>query len=132
MRHYALDLSDTFLSPAFAALFGDFNANQHHWACSELEEIADIVSGVTKGQDFKGRTTVRVPYLRVANVQDGHLSLSEVKFIDALPADAERLRLEAGDIVMTEGGDFDKLGRGAIWRAESMTASIRTTSFASD
>ncbi|MEY4582928.1 MAG: hypothetical protein RL701_7631, partial [Pseudomonadota bacterium] len=33
-----------------------------------LSEIADIVSGVTKGRRLVGETTL-VPYLRVANVQ---------------------------------------------------------------
>src|ERR1019366_10258575 len=33
----------------------------------------------------------------------------------ALPKDIEALCLRPGDVVMTEGGDFDKLGRGAIW-----------------
>ena len=59
--------------------------------------------------------TVNVPYLRVANVQAGYLDLSEVKTIDVLPADVEKYTLQQGDILLTEGGDFDKLGRGAIW-----------------
>jgi type I restriction enzyme S subunit len=29
-----------------------------------------------------------------------------------------RYRLQDGDVVLTEGGDFDKLGRGFIWRSE--------------
>ncbi len=83
-----------------------------------LGEIADIASGVTKGQNYNGRKTVEVPYLRVANVQDGYLDLSVIKTIQALPSEIEELRLKPGDVVMTEGGDFDKLGRGAIWRGE--------------
>jgi uncharacterized protein YwgA len=59
-----------------------------------------------------------VPYLRVANVQDGFLDLSEIKTIEVLPEDVNRYRLEDGDILMTEGGDPDKVGRGAIWRSQ--------------
>jgi type I restriction enzyme S subunit len=59
---------------------------------------------------------VEVPYLRVANVQDGYLDLSEIKTISALPEDIRALTLRPNDVLMTEGGDFDKLGRGAIWR----------------
>jgi type I restriction enzyme S subunit len=33
-------------------------------------------------------------------------------------ADLERFRLRAGDVLMNEGGDFDKLGRGAVWKEE--------------
>ncbi len=80
-----------------------------------LGQVADVVSGVTKGCRFTGMATRSVPYLRVANVQDGYLDLSEIKTIEALPAEIAALTLRRGDVVMTEGGDFDKLGRGAIW-----------------
>jgi type I restriction enzyme S subunit len=33
-------------------------------------------------------------------------------------SEIERYRLLSGDVVLTEGGDFDKLGRGFIWRGE--------------
>jgi hypothetical protein len=46
---------------------------------------------------------VEAPYLRVANVQDGFLDLSEVKTIEVLPDDVDRYHLEDGDILMTEG-----------------------------
>jgi type I restriction enzyme S subunit len=79
-----------------------------------LEHIAAVVSGVAKGRKFNGRQPVEVPYLRVANVQAGHLNLSEIKTIQALPEEVEELALQKGDVLLTEGGDFDKLGRGAM------------------
>ena len=81
-------------------------------------QMADIASGVTKGRQFVGQPTIVVPYIRVANVQDGFLDLSEVKTIEVLPSDVEALRLQPGDVLMTEGGDFDKLGRGAMWETD--------------
>ena len=56
--------------------------------------------------------------MRVANVKDGHLDLSEIKFIEATPNEIERYKLEPGDVLLTEGGDNDKLGRGALWHGE--------------
>ena len=114
-RRYALELSDRFLPAAFLELFGDLVHNERHWRVRVLDEIADIASGIAKGQKYGSRETREVPYLRVANVQDGYLDLSEIKVIEALLGDIEHLRLQKNDIVMTEGGDFDKLGRGAIW-----------------
>ena len=59
-----------------------------------------------------------MPYLRVANVQDGHFDLTEIKEI-AVPKDSvERFKVRPGDVLLTEGGDFDKLGRGSVWRGE--------------
>jgi type I restriction enzyme S subunit len=114
-RRYALKLSDTFLPVTFLKLFGDLYENPRKWPFEQLEENADIASGVAKGQKYGDSKTLEVPYLRVANVQDGYLDLSEIKTIRVPPQDVEALRLQPGDVVMTEGGDFDKLGRGAIW-----------------
>lgn len=52
------------------------------------------------------------------NVQRGHLDLSVVKKITVRKADKVRYALRRGDVLMTEGGDWDKLGRAAIWREE--------------
>jgi type I restriction enzyme S subunit len=88
------------------------------WPVVRLADVADIASGVTKGRDLENATTISVPYLRVANVQAGHLNLDEIKEIQVLPGDVEKFRLQPGDVLMTEGGDRDKLGRGTIWRGQ--------------
>lgn len=59
-----------------------------------------------------------VPYLRVANVQRGYLDLEEIKTIHADQGELDTLRLKKGDILFTEGGDRDKLGRGWVWNDE--------------
>ena len=48
-------------------------------------------------------------------MQDGYLDLSEVKTVEIHEDEIDRYRLEPGDMLMTEGGDFDKLGRGFVW-----------------
>ncbi len=82
-----------------------------------LGECAEIQSGVTLGRQLKG-TAVRLPYLRVANVQAGRLDLSIVKEIEVYEHEAAKWLLRDGDILLTEGGDWDKLGRGTVWRGE--------------
>ncbi|NMF82870.1 restriction endonuclease subunit S [Nodosilinea sp. P-1105] len=88
------------------------------WQWERLGNLADIVGGVTKGRKLDGKLTISLPYLRVANVQDGYLDLEQIKYIDVLREDLEKYRLEYGDILYTEGGDRDKLGRGTIWKDE--------------
>ena len=44
--------------------------------------------------------------------------MEHVKEIEVLEDDREKYRLLRGDIVMIEGGDWDKLGRSAIWNEE--------------
>ena len=107
------------LIPAlFVDMFGDPATNPKEWAEHRLGDIAEVVSGVTKGRKFGDKQTVEVPYLRVANVQDGHVDLTVLKTIEVLPREVEQLALRRGDVVLTEGGDFDKLGRGALWESD--------------
>lgn len=86
------------------------------WCWERLVNISNTIGGVTKGRKLGNRQTIMLPYLRVANVQDGYLDLSEIKEIEVLPEDLDKYHLEYGDILFTEGGDRDKLGRGTIWK----------------
>ena len=85
----------------------------------QLSQISSVQSGITKGRKVQnGITLMPTPYMAVSNVKAGYLDLSEVKQIDASEAEVNRYQLQAGDILLTEGGDPDKLGRGTIWRNE--------------
>ncbi|MFC9159188.1 restriction endonuclease subunit S [Streptomyces bauhiniae] len=89
------------------------------WQWARLGEIADVVGGVTK--DSKKQSDpeyVEVPYLRVANVQRGRIVLDRVEKIRVSPKKAQLLKLEVGDVLLNEGGDRDKLGRGWIWEGQ--------------
>ncbi len=88
------------------------------WLWTRLLNVVEISGGVAKGKDLKRQATITLPYLRVANVQDGYFDLSDIKTIEILPEEKEKYLLRKGDILFTEGGDRDKLGRGAIWLAE--------------
>ncbi len=89
-----------------------------HWEVVALKFLATVQTGLAKGKDYGGADTISVPYLRVANVQDGYLKLDEIAQIEVMPDDVERYRLRVGHVLMNEGGDFDKLGRGDIWRGQ--------------
>jgi type I restriction enzyme S subunit len=84
------------------------------WECIPLEEVATVQTGVAKNSNSVG-DMIEVPYLRVANVQDGFLDLSEVKTIKIDRSRLDRFALQKDDVLVNEGGDFDKLGRGAVW-----------------
>ena len=88
------------------------------WCWVRLGEVAEITGGVTKGRKLDPDQTVNVPYLRVANVQDGYVDVSEMKTIDVLPSDTDKYELQAGDLLFAEGGDRDKVGRSAVWKGE--------------
>jgi len=103
---------DVPLKPSGIEWLGDV---PEHWEVIALKRIADIQTGVAKGKDNSARNTITVPYLRVANVQDGYLDLETVANIEIPDEDLGRYSLKRGDVLMNEGGDFDKLGRGCVW-----------------
>lgn len=85
---------------------------------ARLDEIADITGGITKGRDLSKQEIVYLPYLRVANVQNGYLDLAQMKTIEIKTNEVEKYLLRVGDVLYTEGGDRDKLGRGTVWKGE--------------
>jgi type I restriction enzyme, S subunit len=92
------------------------NGLPYNWSVRSLGEISEIQGGVQVGKRRNSDAElVEVPYLRVANVQRGWLNLDEVKTISVALEEKSRLLLQNGDILMNEGGDRDKLGRGWIW-----------------
>ena len=118
-RRLAIARTDELTRSIFLDMFGDPVSNSMHWSESwSLGDVADITSGVTKGRKLNGSPTREVPYLAVVNVQDGRLDLSKVKTIEATEAEINGLRLSRGDLLLTEGGDPDKLGRGCLWANE--------------
>ena len=88
------------------------------WARVRFEDIALVAGGVTLGRKLGERKTITLPYLRVANVKRGEIDLSVVKEVSIAEDEMDRYALRENDLLMTEGGDWDKVGRAAIWRAE--------------
>jgi len=103
------------LKPSGIPWLGDI---PKHWEVLPLKGVCAIQSGITLGKDYAGQSLREYPYLRVANVQAGHANLAVVKTIRVTKAEAERCILQKGDVLMTEGGDPDKLGRGCVWDAQ--------------
>ena len=96
----------------------EIGAVPSHWLVTPLKFLGEVRSGVAKGKDHGDSDTVSLPYLRVANVQDGFVDLTEVLTIEVSKSDASRYLLQKGDVLMNEGGDNDKLGRGAVWEGQ--------------
>ncbi|OIP44089.1 MAG: hypothetical protein AUK47_01635 [Deltaproteobacteria bacterium CG2_30_63_29] len=88
------------------------------WGVERLADLAEVRSGIAKNSNKAVSNPVWVHYLRVANVQDGYLDLTEMSQIRVSHDDVERYVVLPGDVLMNEGGDLDKLGRGAVWRGQ--------------
>lgn len=90
-----------------------------HWGTAKLQYCAELRSGITLGKKYpKDIKLVERPYLRVANVQSGGVTLENIKTVQVTEEEDAQYRLTAGEVLMTEGGDRDKLGRGCVWNGQ--------------
>ena len=91
----------------------------NHWDATKIGNFVSIRSGITLGKRYTSeKVLVARPYLRVANVKADRLALDNVATIMVTPEEAKKYELVPGELLMTEGGDRDKLGRGTIWNGE--------------
>ncbi|MBB1073323.1 restriction endonuclease subunit S [Rhodoferax sp. 4810] len=88
------------------------------WQWVRFGDLALISSGVTLGRKTPIGSPLLLPYLRVANVQRWHVKLASMKDVVIDRTELDRFQLVNGDLLITEGGDWDKVGRTAIWRDE--------------
>lgn len=88
------------------------------WEWCRFEDIVDIQSGITKGRKLTNRVLTTVPYLSVANVQRGYVDVTGIKSVELPVDEVEKYQVLTGDLLITEGGDWDKVGRTAIWADE--------------
>jgi type I restriction enzyme S subunit len=102
----------------FYDMFGDLFITGKKNNTEYLSAVGDLFSGVAKNANAVKGDFVEVPYMRVANVQDGHINLNEIKTIFVSQQDFNKYLLKENDLLLTEGGDPDKLGRGAVWKGE--------------
>lgn len=118
LRREAQQKTAELIPAMFIDMFGDPATNPEAWPRQPLSAVAEVISGVAKGRKLDPGEAVELPYMRVANVKDGYLDLTEVKTIEIKRGEVERLLIRPGDLLMTEGGDPDKLGRAALWAGE--------------
>ena len=118
-RRQAIAKLDELLQSVFLDMFGDPVTNPKRWKDeTSLGEVAEIVSGITVGRKLNGKATREIPYMAVVNVQDRRLNLQTIKTIQATEEEIDKYRLLENDLLLTEGGDPDKLGRGTLWKNE--------------
>ncbi len=98
-RRYALELSATFLPAAFLSLFGDPIQNEKGWPVVTVEEAGRIQLGRQRAPKYQsGR--FRKPYVRVANVYENEIDVSDLLYMDFDESDFTTYKLEFGDILL--------------------------------
>lgn len=86
------------------------------WKVSRIDELGEIQSGRQRSPNFvKGSLR---PYLRVANVFDGRIDVSNVLQMIFSDDEYQTFKLRDGDVLLNEGQSLELVGRSAIFRDE--------------
>lgn len=88
------------------------------WEWTRFGDVSNISSGVTLGRKTLISNPISLPYLRVANVQRWQLALNDLKELTIDRSELGRFQLQKNDLLITEGGDWDKVGRTCIWNEQ--------------
>lgn len=84
------------------------------WCWATADAVGDILLGRQRAPQYLTGKYSK-PYLRVANVKDDALDFSDVDEMDFDETHAEKYRLEAGDILVSEGQSPHLVGQSAIY-----------------
>jgi type I restriction enzyme S subunit len=91
--------------------------NRAPWSESRIDEVGQVTLGKALS-----RTSLidsqRRPYLRVANVLEDRIDLSDLNEMPFTPDEVEKYTLEPQDILLNEGQSPELVGRPAMYRGE--------------
>jgi type I restriction enzyme S subunit len=97
-----------------------------NWTWCAIAEAGEVQLGRQRAPQHHDGGNMR-PYLRVANVLEDRLDLSDVKWMNFTPAEFETFALRPGDILLNEGQAPDLLGRPAMYQGEIVECCFQKT-----
>ncbi len=87
-----------------------------HWQVIPLSALAEVRGGVPVNRNASLKDPVLMPFLRTGNVHEGYLDLAEIDEMLVEKRLVPNYLLRENDVLITAGGDNDKLGRGHLWQ----------------
>lgn len=117
IRKQAQDTARQLIPALFIDMFGDPATNPKAWPMATIGEVietADYGSSTKASSNGTG-----LPLIRMGNVDyAGNLDLSDLKYVDLTVAEAEKYRLQAGDILFNRTNSKDLVGKTGLWDGE--------------
>ena len=84
-----------------------------HWRWPRVRDVGTISSGKAVDGGREADAPPR-PYLRVANVQDGHIDTTTIKSMPISEKEEARYRLRRDDVLLCDGQSIELVGRPAL------------------
>lgn len=88
------------------------------WQVLPLAQLAEVRCGTPVNRQAILKDPVRLPFLRTGNVHEAYLDLREVDELAVERHTVHKFLLQENDVLITAGGDNDKLGRGHLWQGQ--------------
>ena len=112
-RTKELQLLDNLIKARFVELFGDPILNPYSWA---VVTVGDIVTDVRYGTSKPAVEGGKYPYLRMNNLTyDGHLDLSDMKYIDIPDNEIEKCIVRKGDVLFNRTNSIELVGKTCVF-----------------
>ena len=112
-RTNEISMLDDLIKSRFVELFGDPIMNPKGW---EVVTIGDITTEVRYGTSKPAVEGGKYPYLRMNNLTiDGHLDLTELKYIDIPDDEIEKCVVRKGDILFNRTNSIELVGKTAVF-----------------
>ncbi len=104
---------DTLIKARFVEMFGDPILNEKGW---NIVTIGDIVTEVRYGTSKPAVEGGKYPYLRMNNLtSDGHLDLTDLKYIDIPDDEIEKCIVRKGDVLFNRTNSIELVGKTAVF-----------------
>ncbi|KVQ55927.1 hypothetical protein WT23_30865 [Burkholderia territorii] len=117
LRREAQAKAQSIIPALFADIFGDPATNPKGWA---VEALGDVLRAADYGSSTKASDAgAGLPLIRMGNVRyDGALDLTDLKYVELDPDEAERFRLRKGDILFNRTNSKELVGKTGLWDAD--------------
>ena len=112
-RKQQLQQLDDLVKARFVEMFGDPILNPNGW---DVVTIGDIVTDVRYGTSKPAVEGGKYPYLRMNNLTyDGHLDLSDIKYIDIPDNEIEKCVVRKGDVLFNRTNSIELVGKTCVF-----------------
>jgi type I restriction enzyme S subunit len=125
-RLHANTLMDQFVPALFHEMFGNPLINEKGWPVKKVSDVGEVLLGRQRAPQYQTGLHTH-SYVRVANVFEDYLDLSDVLSMDFNERDFKRFKLEDGDILLNEGQSTELVGRPAMWHNEILDCCFQNT-----
>ena len=112
-RNKQLNALEDLIQARFVELFGEPILNPKEW---KIVTIGDIALDVRYGTSRPAVEGGKYPYLRMNNLTiDGHLDLTDLKYIDIPEEELEKCVVRKGDILFNRTNSLELVGKTAVF-----------------